>query len=82
MQTIELHSRVGPDGILKLEVPVAVKDTDVDVVVVVQPKTSGAKPEGFGWPPGFFEETSGSLVDDPSFMRHDQGSYEVREELE
>lgn len=30
-----------------------------------------------GWPPGFFEQTMGS-IDDDSFVRHPQGEYEIR----
>jgi hypothetical protein len=33
-----------------------------------------------GWPPGF-SQTAGS-IDDPTFIRHPQGEYEVREPFE
>lgn len=74
MQTIKLDTRVGPDGILKLELPLDVSDTDVEVLVVVQRK------EKRGWPPGYFERTAGSLVDDP-IERPSQGEYEERDPL-
>ncbi|MBK8024225.1 MAG: hypothetical protein IPK19_23015 [Chloroflexi bacterium] len=59
MQTIKLDTRVGHDGILKLEVPLDVTDADLEVLVVVHRK------EKRGWPPGYFDRTAGSLADDP-----------------
>ena len=41
------------------------------------PKT----PEELGWPPGFFENTFGS-IDDPAFKRYPQGEFEKREPLD
>jgi hypothetical protein len=58
MDPIKLRSHVGPNGILKLEVPVGVKNTDLDVVVNVEPVGNGTPaktPEELGWPEGFFE---------------------------
>ena len=40
METITLHSRVGADGLLKLQVPVKMTNTELDVVLVVQPVAS------------------------------------------
>ena len=40
MQTIQMSERTGTDGTLTLRVPVGRPDTEVDVVVVVQPKTT------------------------------------------
>ena len=37
METITLHSRVGADGLLKLQVPVHLTNTELDVVLIVQP---------------------------------------------
>src|SRR5687767_7346122 len=37
METIKLQSRVSKDGILRLEVPVNASDTEIEVVLVVQP---------------------------------------------
>jgi hypothetical protein len=36
MQTIETTAHVGPDGILRVEAPVAVKDKDVSVVITLR----------------------------------------------
>lgn len=74
MQTIKLDTRVGRDGILKLELPLDVSDTDLEVVVIVQQKAKR------GWPPGYFERTAGSLADDP-IERPPQGEYEERDPL-
>jgi len=60
------------------------------VLVIVQPvlpapasnghiKTN-LTPEELGWPPGFFEQTEGSLADDP-IERPPQGEFVIREEL-
>jgi len=84
MDSIKLRSHVGPDGILKLEVPVGVVNTDLDVVVSVEPVDNGAGGktlEELGWPKGFFEETAGAWAGEP-LVREPQGVYEVRKPLE
>jgi len=40
MQTIQLRTRVGSDGVLKLEIPLRAREADLEVVVVVQPSAS------------------------------------------
>ena len=79
METITLHSRVGADGLLKLQVPLNLTNTELEVVLIVQPVASVA--ESLGWPQGFFEQTYGSFRDQP-LVRESQGEYEVREDLE
>ncbi len=79
METITLHSRVGADGLLKLQVPVKLTNTDLEVVVIVQPaEPADQAPD---WPSGFFDEVAGGWRGEP-LIREDQGQYEVREELE
>jgi hypothetical protein len=83
MRNVHTRSRVGRDGLLKLEIPTELSETDIDVVVVYQPiETASAKPtpEEPGWPPHFFEETAGQWQGEP-LTREPQGEYEVREEL-
>jgi hypothetical protein len=83
MQTVQLRARVGADGLLHLQVPVGMANTDVEVIVIVQPKAAEANqptPTALGWPPGFFEQTAGAWQGE--LARPDQGEYEVREELE
>ena len=77
MQRITLHSHIGDDGILHLELPVEVHDVEVEVTVTVQLVDS--TPQGKGWPPGFFEQTFGSLKDDPLVI-DSEGIYEEHEE--
>jgi hypothetical protein len=81
MQRIHLKSHVGRDGVLSLRVPVSVAETDVDVVLVVQPCTTEGTTPTNGWPPGFFEQTYGSFREHP-LERGEQGDFEVREGLE
>ncbi len=66
MTSIVLHSTSGPDGKLRLEVPVGAPNTEFEVEVVARPK----KPEDSGWPPGYFE-LFGS-IDDETFTVHPQ----------
>jgi len=79
MQSITLHSHVGEDGILHLDIPVGLTDAELEVTVTVQAVDS--TPEGKGWPPGFFEKTFGSLRDDPLVI-DSEGVFEEREELQ
>jgi hypothetical protein len=83
MDSIKLTSRVGSDGILTLQVPIGMSNTEVEVVLVIQPiqqATEQRTTESFGWPAGFFEETYGAFLDTP-LERPDQGELEVRESL-
>ena len=79
METFTIHSKVGADGLLKLQVPVNLTNTELEVVLIVQPVTPGSK--NHGWPPGFFERTYGSFRDQP-LIREPQGDYEIRDELD
>lgn len=63
MNTVKLKARAGQDGILKFEVP-TIPNQDFEVVVVFN-AVEGELVDEFGWPVGFFEETYGSLADDP-----------------
>ena len=53
METITLHSRVGADGLLKLQVPVNLTNTELKVVLVVQPVVPAG--QELGWSPEFFK---------------------------
>lgn len=82
MQSVKLRSHVGADGILKLEIPLDLVDTEVEVMIVFQPLSPAASNlEALGWPPDFFEETFGSFQDEP-LVRAPQGDYEVRDNLQ
>jgi len=85
MQSIVLHSHSGQDGVLKLEVPLGLINTEFEVMVIVQPVLS-PKPKilrdsALGWPPNFFESTFGSLRDEP-LTHPPQLIYESREALQ
>ena len=77
MKSILLRSHVNSDGILRLQVPIGLTDTDVDIALVVQPlSTAESKPleRASSWQPGFFEEVIGSWAGEP-LLRDEQGEY-------
>ena len=80
--SVTVRSHVGRDGVLKLEVPVGLADTDTEVTVIVQPVTAptAKTPAALGWPPGFFAQTFGCLRAEP-LVRESPGEYETRDEL-
>ena len=82
MNTIQLKTRVGTDGVLKLEIPVEVTETDLEVLVVFQPlaRRPTTDPDELGWPAGFFETVAGGWQGEP-LARAPQGDYEDRAEL-
>jgi hypothetical protein len=80
MVTFTVRSHVGKDGVLNLQLPIGVTDTDVEVVVVLQPKIDTAKnSQDLGYPSLFFQETFGSIPDLEEIEL--EGTYEMREEL-
>ena len=87
MISVKTTAHIGPDGTLTVAVPTPLREADVEVTVVVRsvtslkPSSAALTPEELGWPPGFFEETFGSLRDDP-IERGAQGEYEIREAIE
>ncbi len=84
MQSIKLKSHIGSDGILHLDLPVGIKDKELEVMVIFQAVDSFSAiqtPESLGWPPNFFEQTAGCLQDD--FLgRYPQRDCEERESSE
>ncbi|MDZ8221483.1 MULTISPECIES: hypothetical protein [unclassified Nostoc] len=76
MDSIKIRSHVGKDGILHLDIPVEMPDTEIEVTVTIQRVT----PQQRGWIPGFFEEVIGGWVGKP-LERAEQGEYETREPL-
>jgi hypothetical protein len=67
MHTIQTRERTDRDGALSLRIPLGQPDTEFEVVVVVQPKSSA---ETRRLPPGYFD-LLGS-VDDDTFIVHPQ----------
>ena len=93
MQSIKAQAHIGADGLLKLELPVGMADTDLELLIVMQPLPLSVPSEvksiiaqhqtiaeKNGWPVGFFEQTYGSLANDP-IERGSQPDYDVREEI-
>ncbi len=64
--TIEFQSRVGPDGMLTLQVPLGQAEAGTDVVVTIRPVVPVKK--------------EGSPTD--CVERHPQGEFESREAIE
>ncbi len=84
MKSITLRSHVGEDGVLKLQVPLDVTNTDLEVMVIVQPIADTSQLEAAqekSWSPGFFEEVIGGWEGEP-LVRESQGEYEDREEFQ
>lgn len=82
MQSVTIRSHVGSDGMLNLQIPVELKDVDVEVIVTLKTLEVGdleTSPQANGWPSGFFEKTFGSLPDFPEI--EPEGNYEDREEF-
>jgi hypothetical protein len=82
MISIQTKTHVGADGTLSLQIPTTLRETDVEVMVVFQPvpppESSSVNlaqtPVELGWPAVFFENTYGSLKDDP-IERGPQGEH-------
>ena len=82
MRSILIRSRVGADGVLHLDIPSGLADTDVEVAVILQPVNQPAPGTGedLGWSSGFFESVVGSWQGEP-LTREFEGEYETREKL-
>jgi hypothetical protein len=78
MQSMTLRTHVGKDGILKLKMPIGIKNKDLDVIVLVHP-LDDVQPIA-EWPANFFTEIIGSWEGAP-LVREPQGSYEARDQL-
>lgn len=68
MVTISAKGRVKLDGTLDLHVTTGMSETDVEVLLVLAPlvlKTDDGPLKEDGWPDGYFENTFGSLRDNP-----------------
>lgn len=83
MQNIQLKTSIGEDGILKVQMPAEVKNTQLEVLVVFQATT--AKEEKTihqGWPPDFFDKTWGSCAYDTITINEAGVSTELDDKLE
>ncbi|HEY9800934.1 MAG TPA: hypothetical protein V6D25_11290 [Leptolyngbyaceae cyanobacterium] len=79
MQSIKINSYVGKDGILHLDIPVDVQETELEVIVTVNPVEkridllAGDETNKLEWH-NFINMTYGCLADDP-MTRYPQGEY-------
>ena len=76
MVTIPVKTRLESNGTLNLHVSTGLPESDVEVVVIVQPVGAHAKT----WPEGFFDQTYGAFAE-RSLERGTQAPYESREAL-
>jgi len=74
MKTITMKKHIGKDGILKINVPVNIKETDVDVVLIIESKN---KPNNWD---DFFVQTYGCFSDN-MLSRPSQGDYPQRDTI-
>lgn len=77
IETIKVQTYVSSDGMLRLEMPVGVRNVDCEVVVVF---IARPKPSPEDWE-AFVNATYGSLADDP-IERGEQPPLETRETME
>jgi hypothetical protein len=78
MSRVEVVSRVGSDGVLRLDVPLTPADAGREVRVTVEP-LPGRTMTQEEWQ-AFINRTAGS-ISDPEFRRWEQGEFEEREPL-
>ena len=82
MTHLELRARIGPDGILTLNVPVGMSEANREVKVIVEPADAAVAPTPKmtrdDWA-RFVDQTAGAWIGD--LERPAQGEFEVRDEL-
>ncbi len=74
MKTISMKKHIGKDGILNISIPFNERETDVEVVVIIE---SSGKNIPWG---NFFDETYGAFRE-YRLERLDQGLYPQRDNL-
>lgn len=84
MQTLTLKARADKNGILRLEIPTNQADRELEIVLVMQTINDAITDEpvdAMGYPIGYFDETYGSMADDP-IERNQPLHPDVRDEIE
>lgn len=79
-ETIEFQSRVGPDGTLKLDIPLGKSEAGTEVIVTIRRTQTRPGGDPAEWH-RFVEETYGSCAN-LRVERAPQGEYEQREAIE
>ncbi len=77
MNTVQKIVESDENSTVRVDVPVNGPHRKVEVVVVWHDLDESPR----DWPEGWFEETTAS-IEDPTFVRPDQGDHEPRESLE
>jgi hypothetical protein len=80
MDHIELRSRVGPDGILSFTIPLGTSEANREVKIIVEASEPSVDAQSIDlerWK-RVITETAG-CISDPSFVRPEQGIFEIRE---
>ncbi|MTJ47919.1 hypothetical protein [Dolichospermum sp. UHCC 0259] len=86
MQSIKIHSYVGKDGMLHLDIPLEMRETELEVTVTFEVVNQTIKIaqkkeiKDLEWH-NFINRTYGCLADEP-IIRYPQGEYEEREAIE
>ncbi len=81
MSHVEITSRVGADGVLRIAVPFGPGEANREVKVIVEPAAAVAPPGGSSreeWQA--FVKSMAGCISDPTFQRAEQGQYERRSE--
>lgn len=78
MESIKLTTHVAHDGLLQIQLPEKIANSDVEVMVIYQPVDKTSKRS---WSPRFFEKTFGAWQGEP-LVREPQGELPEREPLE
>lgn len=84
MRVIRVLAKTDPDGRIRLTFPGGAPGSYYDVALILVPHQEPADrptPEELGWPPGFFENTYGS-IDDPAFEAPPRGPVRPVEPIE
>jgi len=83
MESMELKTQVGQDGILKVFMPNGMAGKEIRVVMVFEDLKHVSKPRAAvkaEWPEDFFNEVAGSIPDFPDIEY--EGDFEQREVFE
>ncbi len=80
MTRMVVNSKVGPDGILRVTVPLGADEANREVQVTIEATAAAAQRMTQEQWRQFILSTAGSITD-PTFVRHPQGEYEERDPL-